>query len=73
MELKEQILFKENQHEYQHLKENSQYIKYLNRGTIDFHIFNKMMKELYKERLTDKLNNVTDNIELINSVLDIFK
>ena len=73
MELKEQILFKENMKEYNYLKDNSNYIKYINRGIIDFQQFSNIMKKQYKERLTDKVENVVDNIDLINSLLDVLK
>ncbi len=73
MQLHLQVSFKENPKEYRHLKENSYYLKDLNRGTIDFKKFSENMKILYKERMTDKLNNVVENIELISSVLNVLK
>jgi hypothetical protein len=73
MELKEQIQFKNNPKYYQYLKENSNYIKLLNRGVIDYRGFSNEMKKIYKERVTDKLESVVDNIDIINSVLDILK
>ena len=73
MELKEQIQFRNNPKYYQYLKENSNYIKLLNRGTIDYRGFSNEMKKIYKERVTDKLESVVDNIDIINSVLDILK
>lgn len=73
MTIKEQLLFKGNPKEYQQLKENSWYIKYLNRGVIDFNTFKNEMKKQYKERLSDKLESAVDNIDLISSVLDILK
>ena len=73
MELKEQIEFNNNPKYYQYLKENSEYIKLLNRGIIDYKGFSNEMKKLYKERVTDKMESVVDNIDLINSVLDILK
>ena len=73
MTIKEQLLFKNNPKVYQYLKENSRYIKYLNRGTVDFTYFKNEMKKQYKERITDKLENAVDNIDLISSVLDILK
>ena len=42
-------------------------------GTIDFKTFTENMKTLYKERITDKINNVVENIDLISSVLNILK
>ncbi|HIS12259.1 MAG TPA: hypothetical protein IAB40_04015 [Candidatus Onthocola stercoravium] len=73
MQLHLQMAFKNNSKEYNHLKENSYYIKYFNRGTIDFKTFTENMKTLYKERVTDKINNVVENIDLISSVLNVLK
>ena len=35
--------------------------------------FPKGMKEKYKERTTDKLESIVDNIDLISSVLNVLK
>lgn len=58
---------------YQYLKENSYWIKYLNRNPTLYKEFQDKMKELYHERTTDKLNDVIDNIDLISSVLSSLK
>lgn len=68
-----QILFKENPKNYQLLKENSYYFKYLNRGTIDYKTFEKEMKEKYKTRTSDKIENILDNMDLVNSLLEVLK
>ena len=73
MQLPLQISFKENPKEFLHLKENSYYIKELNRGTIDFKKFSDNMKAVYKERVTDKISSVVDNIDIINSILNVLK
>lgn len=73
MQLYLQHSFKENPKSLIHLKENSYYIKNLNRGTIDFKKFNEDMKVMYKERITDKINSVVDNIDIINSILNVLK
>ena len=65
--------FRENLKEYNHLKENSYYFKELNRGSIDYKKFSEDMKIKYKERVTDKINNVVENMDLISSVLDVLK
>ncbi len=54
---------------YQYLKENSYWIKYLNRNPDLYKEFQSKMKELYHERATDKLSDAIDNIDLISSVL----
>ena len=65
--------FRENDKSYRQLKENSYYFKELNRGLIDYKKFNEDMKIKYKERVTDKINNVVENMDLISSVLDVLK
>ena len=67
------MAFKNNPKDYEHLKENSYFIKDFNRGTLDFKKFQENMKIMYKERVTDKINNVVENIDLLNSVLTILK
>jgi len=54
---------------YQYLKENSYWIKYLNRNPELYKEFQAKMKELYHERATDKLSSAIDNIDLISNVL----
>lgn len=73
MRLNDQINFKENNNNYLLLKENSYYIKTLNRQEIDYKTFVNEMKIKYKNRTTDKINKVIDNMDLISSVLDILK
>lgn len=73
MQLHLQIAFRENSKSYQELKDNSFYFKELNRGVVDYKRFTEDMKVKYKERTSDKINNVIDNIDLLSSVLDILK
>ena len=68
-----QISFKRNIRDYQRLKENSYFFKELNRGNISYKQFSDAMKEKYKERTTDKMDKLVDNIELISSVLNVLK
>lgn len=73
MQIPQQISFRENMLYYNYLKDNSMYIKDLNRGTLDYKGFVQEMKIKYKKRPTDKLNGVMENIDLITSVLDVLK
>lgn len=73
MQIYLQMQFRENAKSYRQLKENSYYFKELNRGLIDYKKFNEDMKIKYKERVTDKINNVVENMDLITSVLDVLK
>lgn len=73
MQLFNQIAFRESPKDFNYLKDNSYFFKELNRGTIDFKTFQSEMKAKYKERTTDKINSVMDNMELISSVLNVLK
>lgn len=68
-----QITFKNDFKNYELLKENSFYFKSLNRGTIDYKGFVQEMKLKYKTRLSDKLESLMDNMELVSSVLNVLK
>lgn len=67
------INFKEKPDLYNLLKLNSSYIKDLNRGTMDYKVFDNIMKIKYKKRTTDKVSSLIDNMDLVSSVLDILK
>ena len=68
-----QISFRDNYKSYELLKENSFYFKELNRGIIDYKKFISDMKIKYKERTSDKIENIIDNMDLVSSVLDVLK
>ena len=53
-----------------YLYENSFYIKYLNRDPLYYKEFIKVMKEMYKERTTDKINDAINTIDIISSVIN---
>ena len=53
-----------------YLEENSNYIKYLNRNPNYYKDFLKIMKENYKERPTDKINNAINTINIVSSIID---
>ena len=73
MDLFLQKSLRDNPKMYQYLKENSNFIKYLNRDPKTYKDFENKMKELYHERATDKIGEVIDNIDLISSVLSSLK
>lgn len=53
------------------LRENSNYYKELNRDHKYYDTFKKEMKEKYKLRVIDKVDNVVDSIDLISKFMDI--
>lgn len=68
-----QMTFRENPKSYDLLKQNSYYFKNLNRGVVDYKKFVSEMKVKYKERATDKLESIMDNMELVSSILNVLK
>lgn len=73
MELDLYMKLKKNTQMYDILKNNSYWIKQLNRNPEDYKRFEEEMKERYKLRTTDKINEVIDNIDLISAVLETLK
>ncbi len=73
MEANVQMMFKNNLKYYEYLKRNSYYIKEINRGNIDYKTFVNDMKVKYKERTSDKISNMIDNIDIISSVIETLK
>ena len=67
------MAFRENPKSYDLLNQNSYYFKSLNRGVVDYKKFVSDMKVKYKERATDKLESIMDNMELVSSVLNVLK
>ncbi len=66
-----QLKLKENPLYIKFIRENSQWYKILNRNP---EMFNKMideMKEKYKLRTTDKINNVVDSVDLITKFIKV--
>lgn len=55
------------------LKENSYWLKELNRDPRNVKKYKEDMKIKYKLRATDKISDAIDNIDLINSVLGALK
>ena len=57
----------------QFLRENSYWYKYLNRNIIYYKDFINDMKETYKLTTTDKINKITEDINMIKTFLDVLK
>lgn len=73
MEVQTQVSLREDEKNFKHLKENSYYIKYLNRGDITYKKFASDMKVMYKERTSDKVSSFIDNIDLVSTIIDTLK
>lgn len=57
----------------QYLRNNSYWYKTLNRNPDMIDVFIKEVKEKYKLRTTDKLNNIVDKIDLISKFIDVIR
>lgn len=55
------------------LKQNSYWIKDLNRDEENYKKFIAAMKEKYRLKTTDKISDAIDNIDLISGILDTLK
>ncbi len=56
-----------------YLDENTNYLKYLNRDSSYHQEFMRLMKDKYKERTTDKINNAVKTINVISSIIETIK
>lgn len=52
-----------------YLKKNSYFIKDLQRNPNYYDTFKKIIKEKYNLRMTDKISNVINDIELISNIV----
>lgn len=73
MQLEAQMKIKNEKNMFLYLKENSYWIKNLNRDPKNTKLFFEAMKDLYHLRTADKINDAIDNIDLISSFLGAFK
>lgn len=55
------------------LKLNSYWYKALNRNSENYKNFVNAMKEKYHLKMTDKINDAIDNIDIITGILDTLK
>ena len=62
--------YNEDKNFKRYLDENSNHIKYLNRDPAYYRKFMGIMKNQYKERTTDKINNAINTIEIISSIIN---
>lgn len=58
---------------YNYLRENSYLYKELNRNPLFLKRIESMSKERYKLRMVDKLEHISENINLISTFIDVLK
>ncbi|MBE6153744.1 MAG: hypothetical protein E7166_05930 [Firmicutes bacterium] len=73
MNLDLQFKIKNNPNLQRYLRENSNWYKYLNRNPESLNAFTEEMKERYKLRPGDKINNLVDKLDLISSFINVLK
>lgn len=64
---------KTNPHIYNYLREDSSWYKLLNRNEEVLKQLEELSKEKYKLRLSDRLEKISENINLITSFMDVLK
>ncbi len=55
------------------LKQNSYWIKDINRNAENYKNFVNAMKEKYHLKVTDRISSAIDNIDIINGILETLK
>ena len=73
MHVKVKILLDNNYTYKMHLRYNSYWYKILNRNPDMINEFIKEVKETYKLRTTDKLNDVMDKINMVSKFIDVLR
>ncbi len=58
---------------YVYLKDNSMFIKNLNRSVNNYKLFDEYIKNKYTLKLSDRLNKALDSVEDIYNVLSMLK
>ena len=67
-----QYKIKQNPNYQKFLRENSNWYKYLNRSPYYLTEFEKEMKVTYKMTTKDKLDRLSNNLDKISQIIDIF-
>lgn len=73
METRIKILLDNNYTYKRYLHYNSYWYKILNRNPDMIDEFIKEVKEKYKLRMSDKINNVMDKIQMVSKFIDVLR
>lgn len=71
MYINNQIIINKNPLLKRYLRENSYYYKYLNRNPDAINKMYSEMQKAYKLTFNDRLDKVKDNLNMINSFMDV--
>ncbi len=67
------ITIKKDPKMFGYLKENSEWFKYLNRNPDNYKKYIESMKVKYKLRVTDKISNAIDSIDMASNIITALK
>ena len=73
METKIKLIIDSNKNYKDYLRSNSYWYKILNRNPEMINDFIKEVKEKYKLRPTDKINDFVDKLDMINKFIDVLR
>ena len=73
MDIKTQIIIKNNPNIYKYLREYSYWYKFLNRDSNSLKDLEKEMKDRYKLTAEDRLESINNSLSLIHSFMDVLK
>ena len=73
MQVETRLKIKSDPNLYRYLRENSYWYKYLNRSPIFLRILEEEMKEKYRLRPSDKIENISNSLNLIKSFLEVMR
>ncbi len=73
MQVETKLKIRENYYLYRYLREDSSWYKYLNRDPLIIKNMEAVAKKYYKLRGVDKLENVIDTINLVETFLEVLK
>lgn len=68
-----QYILNNNFYLKKYLRENSEFYKDLIRNPNFINTLNEMMKKKYKLTVSDRLTKIKDDINMLNSIMDILK
>ena len=71
MTIDTQIKIRSNPYFYRYLRDNSSWYKALNRDPNNIKLMEVEMKKYYKLNLSDKLNNLSNKIDMVKTLMDI--
>ena len=73
MQVETRLKIKSNPNLYRYLRENSYWYKYLNRSPLFLRRLEEEMKEKYRLRSVDKIENISNSLNLIKSFLEVMR